>query len=163
MWFASYSFCRIYVKKHNRSISCIRYDAKNLLWHLTNDRLERYVPVRRNKSRSIWTLYFFEKRLGLDLCTYALVDCIYSMTKGHKSFILFRTSPLFHSKGEYSTAEGLSSGNGHGDFCHFFNFRANNDSCFDLNTLSKIYSTALPHDNRGYELALIWYGGYEFV
>ena len=85
------------------------------------------------------------------------------MTKGHKSFILFRTSPLFHSKGEYSTAEGLSSGNGHGDFCHFFNFRANNDSCFDLNTLSKIYSTALPHDNRGYELALILYGGYEFV
>ena len=163
MWSASWSFCRIYVKKHNLSINCVCYDAIYLSCHLNYERLARYISVRRNKPIFIRTLCFYEKIWGSDSCTCALVHCIYSMTEYHRSIIWFRTSPLFQSKGEYSTTEGVSGANGHGDFCPFFNFRANNDSCFDSNTLSKIYSTALPHDNRGYELALIWYGGYEFV
>ena len=107
------SFWRISVKKHNLSINCVRCDAIYLSCHLSYERLERYISVRRNKSRSNRTLYFCEKIWGLDSCTYALVYCIYSMTKDHKSIIWFRTSPLFQSKGEYSTAEGVSGANGH--------------------------------------------------
>ena len=167
-----WSFCRISVKKHNLSINCVCYDAIYLSCHLSYKRLERYISVRRNKSRSIRTLYFCEKIRDLDSCTYALLHFMYSMNKYHTSIIWFRASPLFQSKGEYSTAEGVSGANGHGDFRPFFDFRANNDSCFDTNILSKIYSTPVYHMitedmswhwHRGYELALIWYGGYEFV